>query len=83
MRMHMPFTPRALLFAGAIALAASAAGGVVPAAQAAKTPGWRIVKIIKRCDGSESSVAAVGSRDAWVVGQPNGSSAACNADVEH
>ena len=58
--------------------------GAVPAALAAPSPGWRIVKILKHCgNDSMEAVTATGPRDAWALGEPYGSGPGCGADVEH
>jgi hypothetical protein len=62
------------------------AGGAASAADAAKTPGWRITAVLRHCgDDSLSSVVATGPRDAWALGQPQFGSggSGCGADVEH
>ena len=81
-RMNAPFLRPALIGAGIAVLVAGA--GAVPAAQAARSPGWRIVKILRHCgNDSMSGVTATGPRDAWALGVPTESGAGCGADVEH
>jgi hypothetical protein len=78
--MYVPSLRQTLISAGiAVGVAAS---GAVPTAQAAPSPGWRIVKILRHCgDDSMESVTSAGPRDAWALGAPNGPG--CSADVEH
>jgi len=62
----------------------AAGAGAVPTAQAARSPGWHIVKILKHCgNDSLSGVTTTGPRDAWALGVPGGSGPRCGADVEH
>jgi hypothetical protein len=77
---YVPSLRLTLISAGiAVAVAAS---GAVPTAQAAPSPGWRIVKILRHCrDDSMESVTSAGPRDAWALGVPNGPG--CETDVEH
>jgi hypothetical protein len=80
---YAPFLRRALI--STVVAAVVAGAGAATAAQAARSPGWRIVKILKHCGRTDSmsSITATGPRDAWALGAPNGSGPGCGADVEH
>lgn len=74
---------RLALLGSAVVLAAG-----LPAAAGAGTasPGsWRIVEVLRHCHATDSllSVTATGPRDAWALGEPNGSGQGCDADLEH
>jgi hypothetical protein len=72
------------ILAGTVVVAAAGSASVA-AAPGAGSATWRIVKVVAHCGGGDSLSAAVaiGSDDAWALGQPNAGGAYCGADVEH